>query len=66
MIAQPCRRNCCLDDADVCLGCGRSLAEITGWHSAGDFERLQIIRRAELRLEQQQQRLRRPAATPPE
>ncbi|MDI9799611.1 DUF1289 domain-containing protein, partial [Pseudomonas aeruginosa] len=26
-VASPCRRLCCLDDADVCVGCGRSLAE---------------------------------------
>ncbi|MGK7813110.1 DUF1289 domain-containing protein, partial [Acinetobacter baumannii] len=25
-MASPCRRLCCLDDADVCVGCVRSLA----------------------------------------
>jgi uncharacterized protein len=26
--ASPCIRNCCLDAAEVCLGCGRHLQEI--------------------------------------
>ncbi|PXB75160.1 DUF1289 domain-containing protein [Pseudomonas aeruginosa] len=33
---------CCLDDADVCDGCGRSLAEIREWGKADDSRRLQI------------------------
>ncbi|MGV8495517.1 DUF1289 domain-containing protein [Pseudomonas aeruginosa] len=33
---------CCLDDADVCVGCGRSLAEIREWGKADDSRRLQI------------------------
>lgn len=27
----PCIRNCCLDTNDICLGCFRSLSEITQW-----------------------------------
>jgi uncharacterized protein len=30
-IVSPCVRKCCLNETDVCLGCGRLLAEITGW-----------------------------------
>lgn len=41
-VASPCRRLCCLDDADVCVGCGRSLAEIREWGKADDSRRLQI------------------------
>ncbi|HCF2992210.1 TPA: DUF1289 domain-containing protein [Pseudomonas aeruginosa] len=41
-VASPCRRLCCLDDADVCVGCGRSLAEIREWGKANDSRRLQI------------------------
>ncbi|MGC8383915.1 DUF1289 domain-containing protein [Pseudomonas aeruginosa] len=41
-MASPCRRLCCLDDADVCVGCGRSLAEIREWGKADDSRRLQI------------------------
>ena len=28
---QPCVRNCCLDEHDVCLGCGRTLDDIRAW-----------------------------------
>lgn len=30
-IDSPCVRKCCLDDKDICLGCFRSLIEITNW-----------------------------------
>lgn len=40
--ASPCVRNCCLDEADICLGCGRHLEEIIQWSSADDARRLQI------------------------
>lgn len=46
----PCRRNCCLDQDDICLGCGRSLSEITGWHQASAEQKQQILQQAELRL----------------
>ncbi len=29
--ASPCVRICTLDDDKVCLGCGRSMAEIVAW-----------------------------------
>ncbi|NTS76939.1 DUF1289 domain-containing protein [Catenovulum sp. SM1970] len=29
----PCVRNCCLDDEDVCIGCGRTLEQICQWQS---------------------------------
>lgn len=38
-IASPCIRNCCLDDNDVCLGCYRSLDEITGWSAMDEAQR---------------------------
>ena len=41
--ASPCVRNCCLDDDDVCLGCGRRLDEILAWHSADDSGRHAIL-----------------------
>ncbi len=50
MIPIPCRRNCCLDQQDICLGCGRSLTEITGWHQADEQQKLQIIANASARL----------------
>lgn len=41
-VASPCRRQCCLDDQDICLGCGRSLAEILEWAKA-DTPRRRVI-----------------------
>jgi predicted Fe-S protein YdhL (DUF1289 family) len=41
--ASPCVRNCCLDDDDVCLGCGRKLDEILAWHGADADGRRQIL-----------------------
>jgi predicted Fe-S protein YdhL (DUF1289 family) len=61
MTTQPCNRNCCLDLFDVCLGCGRHLEEITGWHSADESERLKIVERAGQRLtERQRMYVKRP------
>lgn len=39
----PCVRNCCLDENDVCLGCGRLLDEILRWRSVTDTERDEIL-----------------------
>jgi len=47
----PCVRNCCLDDDDVCLGCGRAIEEITGWNRASLEEKREIITRAGERME---------------
>jgi predicted Fe-S protein YdhL (DUF1289 family) len=43
-------RNCCLDDRDICLGCGRSLNEILEWSAASDERRLAICTGARDRL----------------
>ncbi|MFP8980188.1 DUF1289 domain-containing protein [Pseudomonas aeruginosa] len=45
-VASPCRRLCCLDDADVCVACGRSLAEIREGGKADDSRTLQITSQA--------------------
>lgn len=42
----PCVRNCCLDQNEVCLGCGRHLDEILQWHHASPEERGRILARA--------------------
>jgi predicted Fe-S protein YdhL (DUF1289 family) len=54
--ASPCVRNCCLDDADVCLGCGRHLDEILAWHAADAAGRCEILARAEQRREARRRR----------
>ena len=35
----PCVRNCCLDEADICLGCGRSLEQILNWKGVDKAQR---------------------------
>jgi len=45
----PCRRQCVVNDDNVCIGCGRLLAEITEWHSASIERRREIYAAAEQR-----------------
>ena len=45
-IDSPCVRNCCLNDDDVCLGCGRSLGEITAWSVASEIAKKIILEAA--------------------
>jgi uncharacterized protein len=60
VIESPCNRVCTLDPAtDLCLGCGRSLAEITAWARMTDAERARVMADCEQRLA-----ARRPAAQP--
>lgn len=49
-VASPCRRRCCLNEAERCLGCGRLLAEILEWGNASDERRRAIRALAEQRL----------------
>ena len=49
-LASPCVRNCCLDEANVCMGCGRSLEEIIAWSSASDDEKSATLARSRARL----------------
>lgn len=48
-IESPCIRNCCLDENDICLGCFRSISEITSWGMVNDQKRKKILRETELR-----------------
>ena len=48
-VESPCIRNCCLNDDDVCVGCYRSLQEITQWSAASDQVKLFILDRAKQR-----------------
>ncbi|WNO60171.1 DUF1289 domain-containing protein [Rheinheimera sp. MMS21-TC3] len=56
MLKSPCVRNCCLDQQDCCLGCGRILSEITGWAAASDQQQ-QILVLAKMRKQQREARL---------
>ncbi|MFT4529322.1 MAG: putative Fe-S protein YdhL (DUF1289 family) [Thalassolituus oleivorans] len=48
-IDSPCIRNCCLDANDVCVGCGRSLAEILAWHNASVEDKTRILAESQQR-----------------
>ncbi|WP_372874814.1 DUF1289 domain-containing protein [Pseudomonas sp.] len=52
LLASPCVRRCCLDECDICLGCGRSLNEILDWGSADTARRQAICQAAQARLSQ--------------
>jgi predicted Fe-S protein YdhL (DUF1289 family) len=50
-IESPCVNMCALDPAsDICLGCGRNLAEITRWARYSDHERAAITAQLPVRL----------------
>lgn len=44
-IPSPCVRNCCLDDRNVCVGCGRTLDEILRWTRLTPAERSVVLTR---------------------
>ncbi|HEY9044050.1 MAG TPA: DUF1289 domain-containing protein [Rheinheimera sp.] len=52
MSESPCVRNCCLDQQDCCIGCGRSLLDIMEWHTASTERRAQIVQLAARRQQQ--------------
>ncbi|MGE8497797.1 MAG: DUF1289 domain-containing protein [Pseudomonas sp.] len=45
----PCINVCKFDDS-ICVGCGRSKAEIKGWKKLGKAERRAVLAEADLRL----------------
>jgi hypothetical protein len=55
-LASPCIRTCCLDDDDVCIGCGRSLAEIVSWGTASDDEKREVLARSRQRAAEKRRR----------
>ena len=48
-LVSPCVRHCQLDNADICIGCFRSLTEIMHWREASDVQKSQILSRVEQR-----------------
>lgn len=52
VVESPCVRNCCLNDADICVGCFRSLEEITRWSLVGNEVKMQILAHAAERKSQ--------------
>ena len=53
-VESPCVRNCCLDDNDICVGCYRSLVEITRWSLVDDDEKALILLAAAARCSKKQ------------
>ena len=51
-LKSPCVRNCCLDDEDVCMGCGRTLDEIRSWSTLDEATRREMLVLAEVRRRQ--------------
>jgi predicted Fe-S protein YdhL (DUF1289 family) len=45
-LASPCVRNCCLDEDNVCMGCGRSLQEIVAWGTSSNSDKAAILERS--------------------
>jgi predicted Fe-S protein YdhL (DUF1289 family) len=43
-VETPCVGKCCLDTEDICLGCHRSLDEITSWLTVDDKTREQYLK----------------------
>ncbi|MEF3365468.1 DUF1289 domain-containing protein [Methylocystis sp. 9N] len=56
MIDSPCIRICELDGEDICVGCGRTRAEIAGWMSMSESRKIQVVE-----LAGERKRARRPA-----
>jgi len=50
LTASPCVRMCTLDEADVCLGCGRTLTDITGWTKMSEPEKAACVEHGRQRL----------------
>jgi predicted Fe-S protein YdhL (DUF1289 family) len=47
--ASPCVKCCCLDPDNLCLGCFRTLDEITGWLQMMPAERQAVLAQAKQR-----------------
>ncbi|MCX7097763.1 MAG: DUF1289 domain-containing protein [Methylococcales bacterium] len=53
----PCIRQCCLNEEDICLGCHRSLYEITHWTEVDCETRRQFLNNAKNRKKNLQKTL---------
>lgn len=48
-VASPCVQVCALDEQDICIGCQRSVAEISRWSRMDNSERRQVLLRCHQR-----------------
>lgn len=49
-VQSPCVNICALNREDICVGCGRSLGEVTEWVRASNARRRVIVEAARVRL----------------
>lgn len=47
----PCKRVCRLDEEGMCVGCFRNLDEIANWSILSREEKLEVLRKAHLRMQ---------------
>jgi len=47
----PCRKVCRLDEDVMCVGCFRMLDEIANWSIMSNPERMEVLRKAHLRMQ---------------
>ncbi len=59
-LASPCVRICCLDDDNVCIGCGRTLDEIRRWSEMPEWDKREVLRQAAERRAARQARYASP------
>ncbi len=50
MVQSPCNKICTLDADNVCVGCGRSRAEIGAWSQLSEAEKARVVKKAKERL----------------
>jgi uncharacterized protein len=50
MVESPCNKICTLNAEGVCVGCGRSRAEIGAWSQLSDAEKSKVVKKARERL----------------
>ena len=48
-VKSPCVSICALDEQDICIGCHRTMDEITGWSRLDNDERLEVLEKVALR-----------------
>ncbi|KAA5539413.1 DUF1289 domain-containing protein [Roseiconus nitratireducens] len=65
-IASPCRQLCALASDGVCLGCGRTRAEIAIWTSSPAWQQRDIVSAANRRLVERRAALAKSEPSPAE
>lgn len=50
MVQSPCNKICTLNAEGVCIGCGRSRAEIGAWSQISDADKAKVVKKAKERL----------------